>query len=105
MYDDYTNGNAAALFGGLTTNIANTIASGITVDNAGDKFFIVAYETGGTDAGAHLYWADSAAVVSDTTVTVNEVQYVAFIDGMADDGLDNNEFVMASITDDVATYG
>ena len=107
LYADYTNGNAAALFEALTTAIDGQIASGITVDNAGDKFFIIAYEDGGADVGAHLYWADSAGVVSDTTITLNEVTYVAFFDAVANDALDNGELLMRSLSDatDAAIYG
>ena len=106
LYLDYTNNYANNLLEALTTAIDDGgLASGITVDNAGDKFFIIAYEDDGSDVGAHLYWADSAAVVSDTTVTLNEITYVAFFDALADDALDNGELVMRSVTDDAATYG
>jgi len=106
LYDDYTNKNAEALLEAMTSAIDDGgLASGITVDNAGDKFFVIAYEDDGADVGAHLYWVNSAAVVSDTIATLNEIFYVAFFDAVADDALDNGELVMRSITDDVATFG
>ena len=107
LYDDYTNENAAALFESLTTAIDGQIISGITVDNAGDKFFIVAYETDGNTDGAHLYWANSAAVVSDTLITLNEVSYVAYFAGITDQQLDDGEVIMRSLSDttDAAIYG
>ena len=108
LYEDYTNENAAALFESLTTAIDGQIISGITVDNAGDKFFIVAYETDGNTDGAHLYWANSAGVVSDTTITLNEVSYVAYLAGITtDQGLDDGEILVRSLSDatDLAIYG
>ena len=77
---DYTNDNAVELFKSLAVSGAGNNISGITVDNAGDKFYILAHDTD-VNAGTHLYFANSAAVVSDTTITVNEVTYVAFFDG------------------------
>ena len=71
------------MFKGLANAGANNNIGSITVDNAGDKFYIVAYDD--DDQGAHIYYANSAAVLSDTSITVNEVQYIAFIDGAVDD--------------------
>ena len=107
LYEDYTNENAAALFESLTTAIDGQIISGITVDNAGDKFFILAYEADGNTDGAHLYWANSAAVVSDTLITLNEVSYVAYFAGITDQQLDDGEVIMRSLSDttDAAIYG
>ena len=64
----------------------------ITVDTAGDKFFLIAYDdaTSSGDAGAYIYHVNSAAVISDTSATVNEVKLIAFIDGVADDAFAQN---------------
>jgi Ca2+-binding RTX toxin-like protein len=83
LLGDYTNNNATQLFKAMANAGANNNIGSITVDNAGDKFYIVAYDD--DDQGAHIYYANSAAVLSDTSITVGEVQYVAFIDAAVDD--------------------
>jgi hypothetical protein len=107
LYEDYTNENAAALFESLTTATDGFIISGITVDNAGDKFFILAYEADGSTDGAHLYHANSAAVVNDTLITLNEVTYVAYIAGITNLQLDDGEIVVRSVVtgNDEAVFG
>ena len=73
-------------------NATAGIAS-FTGDTAGDKFFLIAYDDGsgtGGDAGAYIYHVNSAAVISDTSATVNEVKLIAFIDGVADDAFAQN---------------
>ena len=107
LYEDYTNENAAALFESLTTAIDGQIISGITVDNAGDKFFILAYEADGSTDGAHLYHANSAAVVNDTLITLNEVSYVAYIAGITNLQLDDGEILVRSVVtgNDEAVFG
>ena len=94
LYEDYTSGGASQLFiamaaaGAATDNVGS-----LTVDTAGDKFYIMAYDdaTDSGDQGLYIYHANSAAVVSDTSVTENEVTFVAFIDGVADDTIESTD--------------
>ena len=74
------------------SNYFLTLIGSITVDTAGDKFFLIAYDdaTSSGDAGAYIYHVNSAAVISDTSATVNEVKLIAFIDGVADDAFAQN---------------
>ena len=85
LFDDYTNGDAVELFKMLAAVGANNNIGSITVDNAGDQFYIVAYDD--DTQGMHLYHANSAAVLSDTSVTINEMDYVAFFVAAADEVL------------------
>ena len=62
--------------GGSSASIAS-----ITVTTAGDKFYAIAYDNG----DAYIYHLDSAKVINDTSVTVNEVELVAFIDTVTAD--------------------
>ena len=76
--DKVASSNGTALFKALVadnSDATDTIAS-ITVNTAGDKFYAIAYDNG----DAYIYHMDSAKVVSDTSITVNEVELVAFID-------------------------
>jgi hypothetical protein len=84
LFTDYTNDTAIELFKIMAVDNGTNIGS-ITVDTAGDQFYIVAYDT--NTQGAHLYHANSAAVLSDTSVTINEMDYVAFFVAAADDVL------------------
>ena len=79
---DYTNNTSTELFKAMATSGASINVGSLTVDAAGDKFYIMAYDT--NDQGLYIYHANSAAVVSDTSITENEVTFVAFIDGVAD---------------------
>jgi len=81
--DKVASSNGTALFKALVadnSDATDTIAS-ITVNTAGDKFYAIAYDNG----DAYIYHMDSAAVVSDTSITANEVELVAFIDTVTAD--------------------
>jgi len=81
--DKVASSNGTALFKALVEDngdATDTIAS-ITVNTAGDKFYAIAYDNG----DAYIYHMDSAKVVSDTSITVNEVELVAFIDTVTAD--------------------
>ncbi|MAZ80021.1 MAG: hypothetical protein CMD72_04675, partial [Gammaproteobacteria bacterium] len=110
LFEDYGTGKAANLFTAMAAAGAATDNVGsITVDTAGDKFFIFAYDdaTDSGDQGMYIYHANSAAVVSDTSITENEVTFVAFIDGVADDTVepaDTDGIVMFDLTTIDSTY-
>ena len=96
---DYTNNTSTELFKAMATSGASNNVGSLTVDAAGDKFYIMAYDT--NDQGLYIYHANSAAVVSDTSITENEVTFVAFIDGVADDTVgstDDTDFLMLDLT-------
>ena len=96
---DYTNNTSTELFKAMATSGANNNVGSITVDAAGDKFYIMAYDD--EDQGLYIYHANSAAVVSDTSITENEVTFVAFIDAVADDTIgstDDSDFKMFDLT-------
>jgi len=103
LLEDYTNANAEQLFIAMATAGANNNVGSITVDAAGDKFYIVAYDDT-TDSGAqamYIYHANSAAVVNDASITVNEVTFVGYIAGVADDVIehaDADDLVMLDLT-------
>jgi hypothetical protein len=81
--DKVASSNGTALFKALVadnSDATDTIAS-ITVNTAGDKFYAVAYDNG----DAYIYHLDSAKVINDTSITVNEVELVAFIDTVTAD--------------------
>jgi len=102
---DYTNNTSTELFKAMATSGANNNVGSLTVDAAGDKFYIMAYDT--DDQGLYIYHANSAAVVSDTSITENEVTFVAFIDAVADDTIgstDDSDFVMFDLTTIDSTY-
>ena len=102
---DYTNNTSTELFKAMGTSGANNNVGSLTVDAAGDKFYIMAYDT--DDQGLYIYHANSAAVVSDTSITENEVTFVAFIDAVADDTIgstDDSDFVMFDLTTIDSTY-
>ena len=80
---------------------ATDTISSITVSTAGDKFYAVAYDNG----DAYIYFLDSAKVISDTSVTVNEVELVAFIDTVTADAFASDaNTAMRDLTDLDATY-
>jgi hypothetical protein len=59
------------------------------------------------DQGLYIYHANSAAVVSDTSITENEVTFVAFIDAVADDTIgstDDSDFKMFDLTTIDSSY-
>tara|TARA_B100001540_G_scaffold315476_1_gene342831 strand:- start:20840 stop:26995 length:6156 start_codon:yes stop_codon:yes gene_type:complete len=85
LHDDVSTGGAAALFVAMATSGQNEGIGSITVTTAGDKFYISAYDDG--TQSMYIYHANSAAVISDTSITVNEVTLVAVVDGVADDAL------------------
>jgi len=85
LFTDYTNDTAIELFKILAAAGGNNNVGSLTVDNAGDQFYIMAYDD--ETQGAYLYHANSAAVLSDTSVTVNEVDFIAFFVAAADDVL------------------
>ena len=102
---DYTNNTSTELFKAIATSGANNNVGSITVDAAGDKFYIMAYDD--EDQGLYIYHANSAAVVSDTSVTENEVTFVAFIDAVADDTIgatDDSDFKMFDLTTIDSSY-
>tara|TARA_S200000501_G_scaffold377852_1_gene437786 strand:- start:1808 stop:6319 length:4512 start_codon:yes stop_codon:yes gene_type:complete len=81
--DKASSSNGTALFKALVadnSDATDTIAS-ITVNTAGDKFYAIAYD----NSDAYIYHLDSAKVVSDTSITANEVELVAFIDTVTAD--------------------
>ena len=90
---DYTSGNATELFIAMATDNAGHNVGSITVDTAGDKFYIFAYDDGASsgDQGLYIYHANSSAVVADTSITENEVTFVAFIDDVADDTVEDDD--------------
>ena len=93
MFNDIGTGKAENLFQAMAVANATAGIASITVDTAGDKFFLIAYDDGtgtGGDAGAYIYHVNSAAVISDTSATVNEVKLIAFIDGVTDDAFAQN---------------
>ena len=110
LFEDYGTGGAANLFTAMAAAGAATDNVGsITVDTAGDKFFIFAYDDAvdSGDQGLYIYHANSAAVVSDTSITENEVTFVAFIDGVADDLVepaDTDGIIMFDLTTIDSTY-
>tara|TARA_A100000164_G_scaffold188204_1_gene167037 strand:- start:25200 stop:31388 length:6189 start_codon:yes stop_codon:yes gene_type:complete len=93
LITDYSTGKATELFIGMATDNAGHNVGSITVDTAGDKFYIFAYDDGASsgDQGLYIYHANSSAVVSDTSITVNEVTFVAFIDDVADDLVEDDD--------------
>jgi Ca2+-binding RTX toxin-like protein len=101
--DKVASSNGTALFKALVDDLGDgtdTIAS-ITVSTAGDKFYAVAYDNG----DAYIYFLDSAKVVSDTSVTANEVELVAFIDTVTADAFASDaNTAMRDLTDVDATY-
>ncbi|MAZ80113.1 MAG: hypothetical protein CMD72_05155, partial [Gammaproteobacteria bacterium] len=101
--DKVASSNGTALFKALVDDLGDgtdTIAS-ITVTTAGDKFYAVAYDNG----DAYIYFLDSAKVVSDTSITANEVELVAFIDTVAADAFASDaNTAMRDLTDLDATY-
>ena len=109
LLEDYTNNNAEQLFIAMATSGANNNVGSLTVDAAGDKFYIVAYDDT-TDSGAqgmYIYHANSAAVVNDASITVNEVTFVGYIDGVADDAVehdDADDLVMLDLTTIDSSY-
>ena len=72
----------------LVTAGAGDTASGITVDNAGDSFYILTDDA--TDS--YLYYVNSGA---DTTVTADEIQLVAHFGAAAIDGIAASAIVIA----------
>ena len=109
LLEDYTNNNAEQLFIAMATSGANNNVGSLTVDAAGDKFYIVAYDDT-TDSGAqgmYIYHANSEAVVNDASITVNEVTFVGYIDGVADDAVehdDADDLVMLDLTTIDSSY-
>jgi hypothetical protein len=81
--DKVASSNGTALFKALVETGGGSSASiaSITVTTAGDKFYAIAYDNG----DAYIYHLDSAKVINDTSVTVNEVELVAFIDTVTAD--------------------
>ncbi|MDA8893285.1 hypothetical protein N9I86_06220, partial [Hyphomicrobiales bacterium] len=105
LLTDYTNNTSIELFKALATSGANNNIGSIAVDTAGDKFYLMAYDA--DDQGLYIYHADSAAVVNDASITVNEVTFVAFIDAVADDQIgttDDSDFLMFDFTTIDAAY-
>jgi hypothetical protein len=103
---DYTNNTSVELFKAMATLGSGNNVGSLTVDAAGDKFYIMAYDNS-TDQGLYIYHANSAAVVSDTSITPNEVTFVAFIDAVADDTVgatNDNDFKMLDLTTIDSTY-
>jgi trimeric autotransporter adhesin len=95
--------NGTALFKALVDDLgdATDTISSITVSTAGDKFYAVAYDNG----DAYIYFLDSAKVVNDASVTVNEVELVAFIDTVTADAFASDaNTAMRDLTDLDATY-
>ena len=91
-----------------TAGATNNVGS-ITVDAAGDKFYIFAYDdaTASGDAGLYIYHANSAAVVNDASITENEVTFVAFIDDVTADVMESGDpdgIVMFDLTTIDSTY-
>tara|TARA_B100000674_G_scaffold138026_1_gene107682 strand:+ start:224 stop:5710 length:5487 start_codon:yes stop_codon:yes gene_type:complete len=93
LISDYSSGGATELFIAMATDNAGHNVGSITVDTAGDKFYIFAYDDGASsgDQGLYIYHANSSAVVADTSITVNEVTFVAFIDDVADDTVEDDD--------------
>jgi hypothetical protein len=82
--------NGEGLFKAMAAAGANNEISGITVDTAGDKFYILAYD----NSNAYLWAADSGA---DTTVAKTEVNLIATFDATAAisvGGFDTTDFVL-----------
>ena len=71
----------------VTAGVGST-ASSITVDNAGDKFYILTDD--GTDS--YLYFVDSGA---DALITADEIQLVADFDNATIDGIATSAITIA----------
>ena len=100
---DITGGNGAQLFIAMATLNQNEGIGSITVTAAGDEFYIAAYDT--NDQGLYIYHADSAKVINDASITVNEVTLVAFVDAVADDALAaGNTYKMYDLTNADSAY-
>ena len=53
----------------------------------------------------YIYHADSAKVINDASITVNEVTLVAFVDAVADDALAaGNTYKMYDLTNADSAY-
>ena len=101
--DKVASSNGTALFKALVETGGGSSASiaSITVTTAGDKFYAIAYDNG----DAYIYHLDSAKVINDTSVTVNEVELVAFIDTVTADAFASDaNTAMRDLTDLDATY-
>ena len=79
--------NGTELLKSLVAAGNGNTATGITVDNAGDKFYILTDD--GTDS--YLYLADSGA---DTAITATEIILLADIAGATLDGLTTTDFTL-----------
>ena len=100
---DLTGGNGAQLFIAMASSGQNEGIGSITVSAAGDEFYISAYDD--NDQGMYIYHADSAKVINDASITVNEVTLVAFVDAVADDALAaGNTYKMYDLTNADSAY-
>ncbi len=82
--------NGEGLFKAIAAVGANNEVNGITVDTAGDKFYILAYD----NSNAYLWAADSGA---DTTIAKTEVNLIATFDAtaaIAVGAFDTTDFVL-----------
>jgi len=77
--------NGVELFKGL--GVAGQAATGLTTDNASDKFFIVAYDNG----NAYVYHATAAS----SSVAVDKVVLVGTVTGVAEGALTVDNFAFA----------
>ena len=101
--DKVASSNGTALFKALVDDLgdATDTISSITVSTAGDKFYAVAYDNG----DAYIYFLDSAKVINDASVTVNEVELIAFIDTVTADAFASDaNTAMRDLTDIDSSY-
>jgi hypothetical protein len=67
-----------------------TASTGLTIDTAGDKYMLVAYQ----DGKAYVYNADSSGTTANTTIDATEITLMAVLDGVTAGTMTGNDFLL-----------